>query len=190
MIQFGVFDPEEDWDETYPDSLLTLKKFLATRPSWQPDFSDTFLLFEQLSESQNLSINPFGYLNFLSPQLSEIALRLSQGKFAALRSAGDWTPSFYWFEPEGETCYFSHAGRLPIQFESLFTLTDSQFFSEKKQEERNQFYTHVSSQTKRQRNSENLSLVEKSIWRIPFPIDGIIGSLITQVELVDQLSHT
>ena len=121
-----VNDFQEDYDESIPKSTITIEEYMACPPAWKHSSSDVFLVFDNLSDARNCDINPWGFIVHIIPQLIEAEKRLKQGKFALIKSCGDWIPSFFIFETkENNIVYFSLLGFLPEPFNDYFPLKKS-----------------------------------------------------------------
>lgn len=127
-IRLCVCDRDEDYDDFPPGSLLSIKDYLKSPPAWPANLYRIFILFDDLSMDDNDSINAFGMLSNILPQLEEMADRLSANKFAILRTAGEHQAVFFILEPVGSKVLFSSLTNLPTDYISYFPLKKSPVF--------------------------------------------------------------
>lgn len=127
-IKLYVYDWNDDCENFPPDTALTLKDYLTFPPVWKAHLDNVIILFDDLSMDDNDSINGFGMLSNILPQLEEMADRLSQNKFAILCTAGEHQAAFFMFEPLGSTVLFSSITNLPDDYLSYFPLKKSPMF--------------------------------------------------------------
>lgn len=124
-----VYDWNDDREHFPPDSALSIKDYLRSPPDWRPYLHNIIILFDGLSMDDNDSINGFGMLSNIVPQLEEMADRLSEHKFAILRTAGEHQAVFFILEPVGSKVLFSALTNLPPDYLDYFPLKSSpQFF--------------------------------------------------------------
>ena len=168
MIKFIIFNPEEDYDDSFPETAITIEEFLLDPPNWQPALEDIFLVFEPLDDSTNMECNPFGVINFIMPQLEEVANQIKNNQFAILRSSGDWKPSFFIFEPKGENTYFSLLGFLPEPFNSYYPLFESPIFTGENINQREELYKYVANNRENLKPNDFYSTSLKKIHNIEF----------------------
>lgn len=128
-IKLYVYDWDDDRENFPPNSAITLKDYLTSPPAWKPYLHNIIILFDGLSMDDNDSINGFGVLSNILPQLEEMADRLSENKFAILRTAGEHQAVFFVLEPVGSKVLFSSVTNLPMDYIDYFPLKKSpQFF--------------------------------------------------------------
>lgn len=124
-----VYDWNDDLENFPPNSAITLKEYLTSPPDWEAYLHNVIIVFDDLSMDDNESINGFGMLSNILPQLEEMADRLSENKFAILRTAGEHQAVFFMLEPAGSKIVFSSLTNLPEDYLSYFPLKKSpQFF--------------------------------------------------------------
>ena len=143
MIQFMIYDPEDDFDKEFPESAMTIEAFFAQKPAWEPNREETFVVFDLFSEELNMEVNPFGILDFLFPQFLEAADRLRRGEFALIRTAGDWKSLFFILEPKQESIYLSVLGSLPENLSSYYPIKDSPFSTKEDVNQPEELYNYI-----------------------------------------------
>lgn len=127
-LKLCVYDWNDSRENFPPDSALTLKKYLTSPPDWEAYLHNIIILFDDLSMDDNDSINGFGMLSNILPQLEEIADRLSENKFAILRTAGEHQAVFFMLEPAGSKVLFSSLTNIPTDYLSYFPVKQSPEF--------------------------------------------------------------
>lgn len=183
MIEFILQNPDSEYGDSSAENRMNIDNYLKNKPDWEPALEDTNLIFHPLSGSQNLSFNPFGVIDFIIPQLDEIQQRLKNNQFAILKTTGDWTPSFFIFEPKDSITYFSVLGILPEPYLSYYPLTDSPMFLNNGTNQQEELYNFISS-------NQNDILPDESlpdIKNIEFNTSQLISSLNEQVKLGNEL---
>lgn len=128
MLKLYLVDFDDDCDCFLPKSALTIDEYLTNPPKWKAMLDDIYLIFTSLSNNLNESMNSFGYLGFIIPQLIEIEKRLSQNRFAILRTAGEHQAIFYILEPKGDIVYLSFLGMLNEPYGYYFPLEKSPMY--------------------------------------------------------------
>jgi hypothetical protein len=124
-LKLCVYDWNDDRESFPPNSALTLKEYLTSPPDWEAYLNNIIILFDDLSMDDNDSINGFGMLSNILPQLQEMADRLSENKFAILRTAGEHQAVFFVLEPVGSKVLFSSLTNLPPDYLDYFPLKNS-----------------------------------------------------------------
>jgi hypothetical protein len=118
MLQLHVFNPTDDYDDDRPPpSLLRVRDYLASSPSWVPDIDETMLLIDPAAGVSLLPINTFGGLDVLAVQLAEAADRLLSNQPALIRSSFESTPMYLALEPTEGVVYLSVLGEFPRELE-------------------------------------------------------------------------
>jgi hypothetical protein len=127
-LKLCVYDWNDDRENFPPDSALTIKDYLTSPPAWKAYLHNIIILFDDLSMDDNESINGFGMLSNIVPQLEEMAERLSENKFAILRTAGEHQAVFFILEPVGSKVLFSALTNIPMDYLGYFPLKKSPEF--------------------------------------------------------------
>jgi hypothetical protein len=127
MLHLYVYDPDDDFDGELPPSAMRPASYRAAPPSWIPALEETWLLLDVPGGEPLQELNPFGYLDALARQMAEAAARLDAGERALIRSAGDWTPVFLAFEPDGAVVRVSALAGMPQPYSSYYPLDRSPF---------------------------------------------------------------
>jgi hypothetical protein len=187
MLKFVVYNPNEDFDEVLPESAMDIDTFLKQEPSWIPALEDIFLVFTSLTESLNSDLNPFGLLNFIIPQFNEISNRLKAGEFAVLRTAGDWTPSFFIFEPRKDITYLSLLGLLPFPLSTYYPCSQSPTFTKDNIDQRKELYSYIEKNRSHLKPDSSYSNNLKMIQNVPLPQKDLLTALTQQIVLGKEL---
>lgn len=128
-LKLYVYDWNDDRESFPPTNSLSIKAYLSSPPDWKAYLHNVIIVFDELSMDDNDSINGFGMLCNILPQLQEIADRLSENKFAILRTAGEHQAVFFILQPAGSKILFSSLTNLPPDYLDYFPLEKSpQFF--------------------------------------------------------------
>ncbi|VXB29527.1 conserved hypothetical protein [Flavobacterium sp. 9AF] len=126
MMTFYIYNYEdEDNDDFLPKSAMKISDFLSNPPSWKPRLDKVILVFDNLPFILNEDFNSFGLLNHILPQLEELIVRLTDGKFGLLRTCTQSEALFFIFKPKLDTILFSSLGVLPLPFNTYFPLKNS-----------------------------------------------------------------
>jgi hypothetical protein len=91
-------------------------------------------------------VGSFGRLEWIAPQLDEVASRLDAGALGLLRSAGDCPADFLAFDRLGDEVVVWGLGRLPEPYRSYFPLEHSGYIAlgaEANVDQRATLYAHV-----------------------------------------------
>lgn len=183
MLKFLVYNPNDDYDESLPETAMGIEDFLRQKPAWTPALEDIFLVFDLFSESLNVDSNPFGVIDFILPQFIEAENRLREGKFAILRSTGDWRAAFYIFEPKKEITLFSLLGALPNPFSSYYPLIKSSMYIKGNINQRSELYNYIELNRTHLQPDNSFCTSRKMIQNIAFPTKELLSDLIHQAEL-------
>jgi len=183
MIEFVLQNPDSDYEDSSAENRMNIDTYLKSKPNWEPALEDTTLNFYPLSVSQNSSFNPFGLIDFIIPQLYEIALRLKNNQFAILKTTGDWRPTFFIFEPKNNITCFSVLGILQEPYLSYYPLTNSPMFLNNNINQKEELYNYIS--LNRNDILPDQSLPE--IKNIEFNTSQLICSLNEQANLGNEL---
>lgn len=181
MIELCVFNIDDDFDLTYPDSMISIQNYMLNKPDWTATLENTIVIFEALSEEQNMEINKFGLLDFILPQLKEIRIQMNSGSDALLRTAGDYGSRFFLFEMQNSDVTFSILGDFPAPLNSYYPLTDSPVHTVKDINQKEELYTYLLEHKEHLKSPENCSLLAKTIKNIPMKYDEISESLEQQI---------
>lgn len=127
-IKLYVYDWNDERENFPPDSAITIKEYLTSPPDWKAYLHNVIILFDDLSMDDNDSINGFGMLSNILPQLEEMADRLSEHKFAILKTAGEHQAVFFMLEPVGSKVLFSSLTNLPMDYLGFFPVKKSPEF--------------------------------------------------------------
>lgn len=142
-LKLCVYDWNDDRESFPPRSAITIKAYLASPPDWKPFLDNIIILFDDLSMDDNDSINGFGMLSNILPQLEEMADRLSEHKFAILRTAGEHQAVFFMLEPVGSRVLFSSLTNLPMDYINYFPVKTSPVFFMDGRNQRDLLYDFV-----------------------------------------------
>ncbi|MDX6188816.1 hypothetical protein SGQ83_05610 [Flavobacterium sp. Fl-318] len=183
MIEFILQNPDSEYGDSSSQNNMNVDQYLKIKPDWEPALEDTTLNFHPLSISQNSRLNPFGFIDFILPQLTEIEQRLKNKQFAILKTTGDWTPTFFIFEPKDNITYFSALGLLPEPFSSYYPLTNSPMFINGDINQQEELYNFI------RLNPNDITPDESypDIKNIEFNTSQLILSLTEQVKLGNEL---
>lgn len=183
MIELILQNPNVEYGDSSDENMMSIDAYLKTRPDWTPALEDTALNFHALTESQNSSLNPFGLIDFIIPQLSEIQRRLKNNQFGILRTTGDWRPALFIFEPKDSTTYFSALGILPEPYLSYYPLAESPVFFSDDISQQNELYNYISSNRKSIVHDDSVP----ELQNIEFDTSELISSLGEQAKLGNEL---
>lgn len=182
MIEFILQNPDSDYEDSSAENRMNIEAYLKNKPDWEPALEDTTLNFYPLSASQNSSLNPFGVIDFIIPQLNEIQHRLKNNQFAILKTTGDWRPTFFIFEPKDDKTYFSVLGILPEPYLSYYPLTNSPMFFNDGRNQQDELYNFIG--LKRNDLPPN---PDYDLNNIEFTTSQLISSLSEQAKLGNEL---
>jgi hypothetical protein len=131
-----VYDPAEDVDAYPPNSMMGVEDYLHSPPPWKADLYEIIVLFDALPMDVVDDMNTFGVLHHILPQLQEAQARLSQNKFALLRTVGEHTAVFFILRPLENKVLFSTYNKFPTDYLAYFPLKDSpMFFSDRRDQQ-------------------------------------------------------
>ncbi|WP_437823693.1 hypothetical protein [Tenacibaculum mesophilum] len=178
MITLCTFNPDDDYDLNFPESMTSLKDYVLDKPLWNMAPEDTLIIFDALSEEQNMQINKFGLLDFLIPQLEQVFIQLKEGKDTLLRTAGDYGATFFLFEPKGSMVYFSILGSFPNELNSYYPLLDSPLYTSEAVNQYEKLYDYLADYKAVLKENPNKSFLANTITNISMPL----GKLLTEIE--------
>lgn len=187
MIQLLVYNFEADSrNEFPPETAITIEAYLKTKPTWKPNFAETILMFDFLSNNTNDSMNNFGYLDSIIAQLIELEKRLLENRFAILRTDNDNQGSFFIFEPKDDNVYFSFLKDLPLPYVSFYPQVPSPQFYQGNFNQQLELY-HYIEQHRHALIPEIQPSFVKEMLNVPFSKRDFLKSLSKQTDLAKEL---
>ena len=155
--------------------------------TWKADLHEIYIIFDELPLRINEDINSFGVFVNVLPQLQEIVDRLTQNKFALLRTVGEYTAIFYIFEPIGEKVLFSTYNKLPYEYLSYFPLEKSPMFFMDGRNQKKLLYDFVEADKIMNYPDNSQHAINTHVKNFELNYLSLIADLKKQIELGDLL---
>ena len=125
---------------------------------------------------QKLS-DPSIILDFLVPQLEEASARLKMRRGAIVRLAGDWEPTFFVLEPEGDVTRFSVLGTIPRPWADYCALARSFFWTPEPVAQRAALHAYIEEHRQSMHPGLSASRAERELQGIELPTRGLVEAL-------------
>jgi hypothetical protein len=190
-LKLYVYNFNESYDEYdafgFPSSLMSIEAYLHAPPHWKADLYEMILMFDELPMSINEDINNFGVLHNILPQLQEMMDRLTQNKFALLRTVGEHTACFFIFERVHTKVLFSSYNKLPDEYLSYFPLKNSPMFFMDGRNQRKLLYDFVENDKRHNYPNNTQHTIFENIKNFELDYLGLIESLKKQIDFGNKL---